>query len=201
MMDEHTTQRPEAPSGGSGSPDGPRALRAVDAVSSIAAWGADIAIVAICCMVSYEALARYILHAPTRWTADVATTLMLWLTFIAMAQSLRHRRMIRITALISHRSPNVARLVELFSLLVIGGFSVLAVWLCWGELMESVEMGRRTASMLQMPQWIVEAPVVLGYALLALQAFADAARLWMRPPPEFSHSEDPEFHEDEGQGA
>ncbi|MEX1663685.1 TRAP transporter small permease [Thioclava sp. 15-R06ZXC-3] len=199
-MIEKNNIPPEVRDRASASPDGPRALRAIDSLSSIAAWGADLAIIAICAMVSYEALARYILHAPTRWTADVATTLMLWLTFIAMAQSLRNRRMIRITALIGGRSPTIARLAELFSLLVIGAFSILAVWLCFGELVESFEMGRRTASMLQLPQWIIESPVVLGYALLALQAFADAARLWIRPAPTFSHAEDPEFH-DTGEGS
>ncbi|TDX33241.1 TRAP-type C4-dicarboxylate transport system permease small subunit [Rhodovulum visakhapatnamense] len=169
--------------------DGPALLRAVDRLSAIAGRGADLALVAICAMVTYEALARYVLHAPTRWTSDVATTLLLWLTFVAMAQSLRQRRMIRITALIGGRSPTAARLIELFSLVVIGGFSAMAVWLCWGEMLESIAMGRRTASMLQLPQWIVEAPVVIGFALLALQAFADAARLWLRPAPDFGHGD------------
>ncbi|MBU2960419.1 TRAP transporter small permease [Citreicella sp. C3M06] len=173
---------------------GPKALRLVDALSL---WAARIAAVMICviaAILAYEVAARYVFHAPTRWTSDVGTTLMIWLSFLAMAQSLRSDGMIRITAVIGNAPPALRRLSQAFTLLVIAGFSLMAVWLCWGAMVESFNMGRRQPTMLQMPEWIAEAPIIAGYACLALQALADLIRLPFRPAPVFVSSEEAELH-------
>lgn len=186
-------QRAFAPA--AGTTQGPavlRLLRGADLLSALAGWLCALMILAIAAMLAYEVTARYVFHAPTRWTSDVATTLMISLTFLAMAQSLRQRRMIRITALVGGGSPRVRRLAEAFSLLVILGFATLAVWLCAGAMAESYAMGRRQPTMLQMPEWIAELPIVLGYGLLGLQALANLLRLPWRPAPDFGTTGDPE---------
>ena len=82
-----------------------RALRIVDGISVTAARIAAVMIVIIAVILAYEVLARYVFRAPTRWTSDVGTTLMMWLTFIAMAETLRTNAMIRITALVGNARP------------------------------------------------------------------------------------------------
>ncbi len=186
----------DTPGSGPGAQDAPgpwlRVLRLADGLSILAARIAAVMITVIAVILAYEVLARYVFRAPTRWTSDVGTTLVIWLTFLAMAQSLRSGGMIRITALIGNAPPGVRRAAQGFTLLVIGGFSVLAVWLCTGALIESYSMGRRQPTMLQMPEWIAEAPIILGYACLALQALADLIRLPLRPAPIFVSSEEAE---------
>lgn len=191
MSDISTRHKPGAPRA---SGDGPRALRVVDGISVWAARIAAVMIAIIAAILAYEVAARYLFHAPTRWTSDVGTTLMIWLTFLAMAQSLRTDGMIRITAVVGNAPAALRRLAQGFTLVVIGGFAVLAVWLCWGAMVESYQMGRRQPTMLQMPEWIAEAPIILGYACLALQALADLIRLPFRPAPVFVSSEEAEVH-------
>lgn len=160
-------------------------LRAADALSGLACRAGDVMLVAIMLMLVYEVTARYVFLAPTRWTQTVSTTLMIWLTFLAMAMSLRNRHMIRITTLLGNASPMMRRVAEAFSLIVIGGFAVLAFALCLDAMIESYNTGRRQPTMLRMPNWIAELPIVAGFALLALQALADLIRLPFRPAPEF----------------
>lgn len=171
-----------------------RALRIVDGISVTAARIAAVMIVIIAVILAYEVLARYVFRAPTRWTSDVGTTLMIWLTFLAMAQSLRSDGMIRITAVVANAPASVRKLSQGFTLVVIGGFSLLAVWLCFGAMVESFTMGRRQPTMLQMPEWIAEAPIIVGYACLALQALADLIRLPFRPAPAFVSHDEAELH-------
>lgn len=171
-----------------------RVLKVADLISITAARIGAVMIVVIAVILAYEVTARYIFRAPTRWTSDVGTTLMMWLTFIAMAETLRTNAMIRITALVGNARPAMRKLSQAFTLLVVGGFAVLAVWLCIGEFIESVATGRRQPTMLQMPEWLAEAPIIVGYACLALQAFADLVRLPFRPAPSFMSHEEAEVH-------
>ncbi|KZZ29392.1 hypothetical protein A3753_11155 [Sulfitobacter sp. HI0082] len=171
-----------------------RVLKVADLISVAAARIGAVMIVVIAVILAYEVTARYIFRAPTRWTSDVGTTLMMWLTFIAMAETLRTNAMIRITALVGNARPATRKLSQAFTLLVVGGFAVLAVWLCIGEFIESVATGRRQPTMLQMPEWLAEAPIIAGYACLALQAFADLVRLPFRPAPSFISHEEAEVH-------
>ena len=163
-----------------------RLLRAVDGVSALCARLGDVLLVAITLMLAWEVIARYILLSPTRWTHDVSTTMMIWFTYLSMALVLRDRQMIRITAVVGLAGPLLRRVAEAFSLLVILGFCAIAVSVAWDMMMQSIEMGRRKPSMLRMPNWIAELPVVAGFALLFVQALADLVRLPFRPAPAFS---------------
>ena len=163
-----------------------RLLRGLDLVSGLCARTGDVLLVAITAMLAWEVIARYILLSPTRWTHDVSTTMMIWFTYLSMALVLRDRQMIRITALVGLAGPMLRRLAEAFSLVVIAAFCAIAVTFAWDMMMQSIAMGRRQPTMLRMPNWIAELPVVLGFSLLFLQALADLIRLPFRPAPEFS---------------
>lgn len=163
-----------------------RLLRGVDTVSGLCARAGDVMLVAITVMLAWEVFARYVLLSPTRWSNDVSTTLMIWFTYLSMALVLRDRQMIRITAVVGLAGPMLRRLAEAFALVVILGFCAIAVTVAWDMMMQSIEMGRRKPSMLRMPNWIAELPVVAGFALLFVQALADLVRLPFRPAPSFS---------------
>ena len=106
--------------------------------------------------------------------------------YLGMAFVLRHREMIRITAVPSWLGPRVRKLMDAFSLIVIVAFSVMAVYYASSVVADSIRIGRRQPTMLEMPNWISELPVVIGFALLAVQGCAELVRLPFRPAPEFS---------------
>jgi TRAP-type C4-dicarboxylate transport system permease small subunit len=94
--------------------------------------------------------------------------------------------MIRIAAFASMAGPRVRKLLEAFTLVVILAFSAMAVYYAWGIVADSIRLDRRQPTMLEMPNWITEIPVVIGFAFLGLQALADLVRLPFGPAPDFS---------------
>jgi len=166
-------------------PNGPggAVLAAVDRVADACARLGDVVVVAIAVMLFYEVTARYLFLAPTIWAQDVAVTLQIWFTYLGMAYVLRRRQLIRITAVMGLAGPAVRKALEAFALLVIAAFSVVAVVHAVDVVADSVRLGRRQPTMLELPNWISEIPVVLGFALLFLQAAADLVRLPWRPAP------------------
>ncbi|MCW2306315.1 TRAP transporter small permease [Rhodobium gokarnense] len=161
-------------------------LRLIDAAGAACARLGDVLVAAIAAMLCFEVVARYLFNSPTIWAQDIAIAFQVWFTYLGMAYVLRQRQLIRITALLALASPSLRRLADGFALLVILAFSLIAVIYGWDIVAESIRLGRRQPTMLELPNWIVELPVVVGFALLALQALADLVRLPFAPPPEFS---------------
>lgn len=161
-------------------------LSGVDRIAGGCAVLGDIMVVLIALMLFMEVVGRYVFNAPTIWTQDVAVALQVWFTYLGMAYVLRRRQMIRITAVMVLLGPGARKVLEAFALLVIAAFSMMAVVYGWDIVADSIRLGRRQPTMLEMPNWIAELPVVLGFALLGVQAVADLLRLPFRPAPEFS---------------
>ncbi|WP_142846767.1 TRAP transporter small permease [Telmatospirillum sp. J64-1] len=161
-------------------------LAAVDAISTACMWLGYGLVIAITCALFYEVVARYVFLAPTMWAQDLSITAQIWFTYLGMAYVLRRREMIRITAVAALLGPTGRRIVEAFALLSILAFSLMAVYFAWGVIADSLRLGRRQPTMLELPNWIAEIPVLLGFALLALQALAELIRLPFQPAPDFS---------------
>lgn len=163
-----------------------RVMSVVDWTADICARAGEILVVLIAAMMFYEVVARYVFRAPTSWTQDVAVTAQVWFTYMGMAYVLRHRELIRITAFLVKLGPTYRKVLEGFSLIVIATFCVIATVYGTDTVLDSIRLGRRQPTMLEMPNWISEVPVVIGFCLLGLQAVAEFIRLPFRPAPEFS---------------
>ena len=161
-------------------------LRLADALSQACSLLSDLLLVAIGVIVTMDVVLRYVFNAPTIWAQDVAIACQVWLTYLGMAYALRRRQMIRITALLSNAGRGVRRAAEGFSLIVIIAFSAMAVIYGTGFVSESIRLGRREPTMLEMPKWVSELPIVVGFLLLGVQALADLLRLPARAAPGFS---------------
>ena len=147
--------------------------RVADALGHAAGWMFFLTGV----MVSYEVLARYVFNAPTIWAAELSQMLLLWGTFIAMATLLRQRAHIRITLLTARLGPRSRQLSELFSLSIVGGFAAVAAYHGWWIAFDSLERGRSTGTMLNLPNWWSEVVIPVGFAILLLQCLAEIARV------------------------
>lgn len=176
-----------------------RALALADGLSLLASRLSEVGIIAMTLLLTYEVVARYVFRAPTHWTSDVATTTMIWLTFLAMGYCLREGHMIRITAVIGQLPPMGRKLAEALSLVAILLFSIFVIWISSRAMLDSIAFGRRQPSMLRMPSWIAELPIVVGFVILALQSVAELLRLPQRPAPVFAGAAEQELpHVEEG---
>ena len=127
-------------------------------------------------MISYEVIARYVFFAPTTWAEEGARLLQLWATYLAMGYVLRRNGLIRITVLTEMIGPTVRKYLEILSLVWILIFCVFAFWLGIEVVVESIQTGRATATMNQVPKFWTESAIPVGFFVLILQALAQIWR-------------------------
>ena len=140
------------------------------------AWLAAVLFTVAGIMLTYEVMARYFFIMPTVWAAELSQLCLIWGCLVAMAWLLSARRHIAVDAVIQLLPPSVQRWIEAAAMLVVAAFSAMVTWKGWSIFLDSFERGRTTGSLLDLPSWIVELAVPLGFALLFIQALIEAVR-------------------------
>ncbi len=148
-----------------------------DRLTLILAWVAAILFVLAGCMLTYEVLARYFFVRPTIWAAELSQLCLIWGSLLGMPWALSARRHISVDAVTRLLSPQIQRLVEIIAMACILAFSVMVTFKGWEIFYESFERGRTSGTMLDLPAWIAELPVAIGFALLAVQAVIEIVGL------------------------
>ena len=138
-----------------------------------AAW----AFVGVGAVLAYEVVMRYVFGAPTIWAEEVARMIQIWASYLAAGMLLAQRRMIRVSAVTNRLPPGAKRWAEGFSLLWIAGFCLVAMWYGAEGAIESMRIGRASATMLGLPQWATEIAIPVGFGLLLIQAVIQLAGL------------------------
>lgn len=139
-------------------------------VEGVAAWIATLLFTATGFFISYEVIGRYFFNAPTIWAAELSQLCLVWGSLIAMSWVLSARRHIRVTALVGLLPLRLRQLCEIISMALIAVFSGYVVWYGFGIFHDSFSRGRTSGTMLNLPVWIAEAAVPIGFALLLLSA-------------------------------
>ncbi|WP_349359582.1 TRAP transporter small permease [Stappia sp.] len=151
-------------------------LRMIDAVSrfagAAAAWGYFL----IALMLGYEVVMRY-LGMPTIWAEELSRLFLVWATFAGAAILIHRRQHIVITLVTDHLSPGLRRAQEVAVLLFVAAISLAILYYGGGIALDSLTRGRTTGSMLDLPAWWAQASIPVCFALLALQALAEAFRV------------------------
>ncbi len=128
-------------------------------------------------MLVYEVTARYVFMSPTIWAEEMSRFTQVWATCLAAAWVLRHRHLIAIEVGLRRMPPAMRRVVEIATMLLIVAFSAVAVVKGVPIVIDSIAQGRRSATMLEVPLWLSEIAVPIGFGFLLLQALAEAVRL------------------------
>ena len=128
-------------------------------------------------MLTYEVMARYFFLKPTVWAAELSQLCLIWGCLLAMAHLLALRRHITVNAVTNLLPPLGRRIAAGLALVLVVIFSVIvAIW-GWDIFYDSFSRGRTTGSLLNLPVWIAELSVPLGFVLLALQGLVEIRRL------------------------
>lgn len=141
-----------------------------DRLTLFLAWVAAILFVLAGCMLTYEVLARYFFIRPTIWAAELSQLCLIWGSLLGMPWALAARRHISVDAVTRLLAPKVQRGVEIIAMLCILAFSVMVTIKGWDIFFDSFERGRTSGTMLDLPAWVAELPVAVGFALLSVQA-------------------------------
>lgn len=138
------------------------------------AWAASGLFVAAGFMLTFEVVARHFFTAPTIWAAELSQLCLIWGSLLGMTWLLGARRHIAVDALVELLSAQQRRFTEAFAMLTVAAFSAVVAWKGWGIFFDSFVRGRTTGSMLDLPTWVSELAVPVGFALLFIQGLIEA---------------------------
>ncbi len=151
-------------------------MRPIDRLSDLMAVLSGWAFFAIGLMLAYEVAARYFFNAPTIWAEELSRLVFVWATFIAAASLLRHDKHIRVTVVTDRLGEGGRRAARVVALLFVLALSAAIVWYGTPIALNSLERGRTTGTMMDLPNWWAQAAVPIAFLLLALQAVVELIR-------------------------
>ena len=151
--------------------------RVIDRLADLSAW----LFFLVGLMLSYEVVMRYFFNAPTIWAEELSRLAQVWATWLAAAWTLKNRRLIAVGILYDRLPAPLRRLAAGFTLLFIAAFSAVTLYYGAAITVESARLGRKTATMLDMPLWVAEIAVPVGVGLLLVQSLVELVRLWRDP--------------------
>jgi len=133
-------------------------------------------------MLTYEVVARYFFIKPTRWAAELSQMCLIWGSLLAMAWLLHKRNHIQVDAVVRLLPALVVRILDTLVMLLVAVFSAVTAWFGFQIFHDSFVRGRTTGSLLDLPIWITELAIPVGFALLMLQALLELVRLYSSSP-------------------
>lgn len=126
--------------------------------------------------ISWDALARYLFNAPTSWSLEVNTFLIVYIAVVTAAELQRRDEHIRITffeqRLGSTGRQITGRLIALVGLV----FSAILAWRGWLLAYQAWEYDERVSSSFGTPMVFPYALLPIGFAALAVQCAIDLVR-------------------------
>lgn len=149
----------------------------ITSVSRIACLLGAVLMAATGVMLTYEVIARYFFIRPTIWAAELSQLCLIWGCLLAMAHLLTLRRHITVNAVTGLLPAQAQRVCAMIALAVVIVFSAIVAIYGFDIFYDSFERGRTTGSLLNLPIWIAEASVPVGFGLLCLQGVVELIRL------------------------
>ncbi len=152
-------------------------IRTIDKITEVAAHVAAWMFFSVGAMITYEVVMRKVFNSPTIWVDEITRFVQIWAVYIASAHILKKRGLITVELFTSSLSKGKFKVLESLSLIVIAFFSFVAVYYGIGIVAESIELGRKTSTMLGVPKWMTESAVPIGFSLLFVQALVELVKI------------------------
>ena len=120
-------------------------------------------------IVSFEVISRYLFNSPTVWVNEISTFLQIWATYLALTYSFHFKEFIRITVIYDRVSDKAKKFLDLISFIVMIIFTSFVVYYGWLIAYDSFETGRTSSTILDLPSFLTEYAIPIGFGLLLLR--------------------------------
>lgn len=154
-----------------------RIVRIVDFLSDATGALSAIALIAMAGIVGFEVFSRYALNEPTYWSSDVATYILIGITFLGLGQAQKAGDHVQVELLLAAVSPAWRSRLEIFANWLGLIFVLFAGWQMAAFNYQEYLSDTRDWGLLATPQWIPELTVSLGYMVFALAILTDILRV------------------------
>lgn len=150
------------------------ALRGWDGLLAVLRWTSMAVLVFMMASICYDAIMRYVFTAPTSWSLEINSFLLVYLAVIGAAEAQRHDAHIRITYFKDKLPWRLRGAIDLATGLLGVAFCTILVWRGGIMALQALEYGERVSSSLGTPMVYPYALLPIGFAALGLQFLIDA---------------------------
>ncbi|MDN3523302.1 TRAP transporter small permease subunit [Halomonas ramblicola] len=156
------------------------ALRSWDGLLAALRWTSMAVLMFMMVSICYDAIMRYAFAAPTSWSLEINSFLLVYLAVIGAAEAQRHDAHIRITYFKDRLPVRLRSAIDLATGLLGAVFCAILVWRGGIMALQALEHGERVSSALGTPMVYPYALLPIGFAALGLQFLIDAACALLR---------------------
>ena len=150
------------------------AMRSWDGLLTVLRWTSMAVLVFMMASICYDAIMRYAFTAPTSWSLEINSFLLVYLAVIGAAEAQRHDAHIRITYFKDKLPLRLRAAIDLATGLLGVAFCTILVWRGSTMALQALEYGERVSSSLGTPMVYPYALMPIGFAALGLQFLIDA---------------------------
>ena len=145
-------------------------VRILDKITDISDSAMGIAMLAVALMTMYDVIMRHFFHAPTEWAYDICVYVLIWYSFIVAGQALKDGHHIKVDVIINMVKGRPRVMTDLVAYIGVAVYSAMMTNYCFQVMATNFRMGARSISLLRAPLWIIQLGMVIGAAILFVQA-------------------------------
>jgi len=154
--------------------------RFADRAGQLSGVVSALGLLAIASIICWEIFSRYIRNEPTTWVTEIATYLLVAVSFLGLAAAQRTNSHIYVELVVDMLKPERRRQLQVVTNWIGFFFIVFCCWQVGLFIYGEWRNGTRDWGLLGTPQWIPELPILVGFILFAIALLADNLRL--HPP-------------------
>ena len=148
-------------------------MKILDKIIKYSGYLASALFISIGFIISYEVISRYVFNAPTIWVNEISRFLQIWATYLALTYSFHKKDFIRITVLYDKIGDRGKKILDFISTIFIIFFSVFVVYYGWLIAYDSLEVGRTSSTILDLPSFLTEIAIPLCFGFLLIRVLIE----------------------------
>ncbi|GGX90072.1 hypothetical protein GCM10007160_16920 [Litchfieldella qijiaojingensis] len=159
-------------------------MRPWDGLMAVLRWASMAVLLFMMVTICYDAVMRYVFMAPTNWSLEINSFLLVYLAVMSAAEAQRHDAHIRIDYFKVKLSARLQAAIGVITGILGVIFCFVLAWRGGIMMMQAFEYGERVSSSLGTPIGIPYAILPVGFGLLGLQFAIDTLRAgqqWLHP--------------------
>jgi TRAP-type C4-dicarboxylate transport system permease small subunit len=146
-----------------------KANAVIDGLARLGGCLGQLVLVFMVATICYDVIMRYVFVAPTYWSLEVNTFLIVFLALIPAAEALRSDAHLKITFFVDRMPERIRQAIQAVTCLLGAGFCAIMAWKGGYMAADAYFYGERMSTPLGTPMVIPYLFIPAGFALLGLQ--------------------------------
>lgn len=155
----------------------PILIRFCEAATTLSGAISVLGVLVMAVIVCYEVFVRYALNSPTSWVTEIATYMLVAVTFLGLAAAQRARAHIQVELVINSLDEARRTTLQIVANWIGLYFALFCLWQVAAFNYRDYINDTRDWGLLSTPQWIPEIPLTVGFFLFSVSLVAESYRL------------------------